>query len=98
MKSPDSVLVGFALEEREQLSGGIGKLRARGCDIAVLNALDAPDSGFEGDRNTMTIVTFEADRAVMHHYEPAPKPVCAEYILEHVWRLYRARLHSTSNQ
>ncbi|RMF36507.1 MAG: bifunctional phosphopantothenoylcysteine decarboxylase/phosphopantothenate synthase [Chlorobiota bacterium] len=90
-KPPDGVLVGFALEEQQRLDDGIAKLRVRGCDVAVLNALDAPESGFEGDSNTITIVTFDGDRAVRHSYAPAPKRVCAEYVLDHAVRLLYAR-------
>lgn len=90
-KPNNAVLVGFALEEQERLEEGIEKLRERGCDIAVLNALDAPDSGFEGDRNTLTIVTFEGDQQQQHSYPPAPKRVCAEYVLNHVVALLQQR-------
>jgi phosphopantothenoylcysteine decarboxylase/phosphopantothenate--cysteine ligase len=83
-KRPGAVLVGFALESSEQLDSGIEKLRQRGCDIAVLNAFDAPDSGFEGDTNTIVVVTFEGGQPHRHSYPPSPKRVCAEYILDRV--------------
>jgi phosphopantothenoylcysteine decarboxylase/phosphopantothenate--cysteine ligase len=90
-KREGAILVGFALESIEQLASGIEKLRMRGCDIAVLNAFDAPESGFEGDANTITVVTFTHNAPQQHQYEAAPKRVCAEYILNHVAALLEIR-------
>ncbi len=83
-KPPGAVLVGFALESKDQLESGIEKLRTRGCDIAVVNAFDLPDSGFEGEMNTITIATFNGQQPTVHRYPALPKRVCAELILNHV--------------
>lgn len=96
-KPPGGILVGFALEEQHRLDDGIAKLRARGCDLAVLNAFDVPESGFEGDSNTIEIVTFDGDRAIRRSFAPASKRVCAEYVLDHAVRLLYAR-RDTANR
>jgi len=90
-KRTDAVLVGFALESSQHLDDGIEKLRSRGCDIAVLNAFDAPNSGFEGELNTITVAIIEGESVVRHAYQPSPKRVCAEHILHHVISLLQQR-------
>lgn len=90
-KPSNGVVVGFALEEQQRLEEGIEKLRARGCDIAVLNAINAAESGFEGDWNTVTIVTFQGEQQQQRSYPPAPKRICAEYLLNHVAALAQQR-------
>lgn len=91
VKSPHAVVVGFALEQHDQLDDGIEKLRRRGCDIAVLNAFDAPNSGFESDHNTITVATFDNGTAQQYSYAPAPKRICAEYILNHAVAILHQR-------
>lgn len=87
-KRQGQIVVGFALEEAAHLDQGIEKLQAKGCDIIVLNALDAPNSGFESSMNTITVVTVTPAGIERLSYPPAPKQVCAEYILNHVAQRY----------
>lgn len=55
-KKANQILVGFALEEtRYSNQNALKKLQQKNCDILVLNFLDKPNSGFQGDLNTIVI-------------------------------------------
>lgn len=55
-KPPGAVVVGFALESESLIDNARKKLHAKGADMIVANAAGAPDSGFGGDNNTVTLV------------------------------------------
>jgi phosphopantothenoylcysteine decarboxylase/phosphopantothenate--cysteine ligase len=77
------VLVGFAVETRDLVHYARSKLERKGCDIVVANLAE---HGFEGDQNTVTIVTREAAIAL----ERQPKRAVADAILDRVVALVRS--------
>jgi phosphopantothenoylcysteine decarboxylase/phosphopantothenate--cysteine ligase len=50
------ILAGFAAETDEVLANARHKLAAKGCDLIVANDVSLPDSGFESDHNTATLL------------------------------------------
>lgn len=86
-KRPDQFLVGFALETDDAEENARRKLETKRCDLVVLNRAGAPDSGFGGDRNTITLVTPDGNTA----FPAAGKAECARQILDEVSRRYSAR-------
>lgn len=77
------VLVGFAVETGDLIGYARSKLERKGCDMVVANLAE---HGFEGDENTVTIVTRDRADAL----ERQPKRAVAEAILHRV----RERLES----
>ncbi|MFP4527325.1 MAG: bifunctional phosphopantothenoylcysteine decarboxylase/phosphopantothenate synthase [Candidatus Kapaibacterium sp.] len=83
-KKPGQLLVGFALESENELEYGRKKLREKNCDMIIINSATKPDSGFGGDKNTITIV----DRNGSEKPFPAmAKDECAAAILRHAVKL-----------
>lgn len=54
-KTKNQVLVGFALETRDEKQGALQKLKAKNADIIVLNSLRDEGAGFGFDTNKITI-------------------------------------------
>ncbi|MFO0557026.1 MAG: bifunctional phosphopantothenoylcysteine decarboxylase/phosphopantothenate--cysteine ligase CoaBC [Polyangiales bacterium] len=77
------VLVGFAVETGDLVGYARSKLERKGCDMVVANLAE---HGFEGDQNTVTIVTREAAMAL----ERQPKRAVADAILDRVVALVRS--------
>jgi phosphopantothenoylcysteine synthetase/decarboxylase len=50
------ILAGFAAETDDLLANARHKLSAKGCDLIVANDVSLPDSGFESDHNTATLL------------------------------------------
>lgn len=71
------VLVGFAVETGDLVGYARSKLERKGCDMVVANLAE---HGFEGDQNTVTIVTRERADAL----ERQPKRTVADAILDRV--------------
>ncbi len=57
IKRADQVLVGFALESRNELENAFAKLKKKNLDMIVLNSLREEGSGFGYDTNKVTIIT-----------------------------------------
>jgi len=57
VKKKDSILVGFALETDNEISGAKKKLRDKNLDYIVLNNPAARGAGFETDTNIVTIIS-----------------------------------------
>lgn len=83
-KKPGQVLVGFALETDNAEGNARSKLERKKCDMVVLNLANRPDSGFAGERNTITLVTADGARIL----EPMSKRECAR----HLWDAIEERL------
>jgi phosphopantothenoylcysteine decarboxylase/phosphopantothenate--cysteine ligase len=77
----NQILVGFALESSNEIANAKSKLRNKNCDLLVLNSANKPDSGFEGDRNTITILN-KNDKIVP--YPVMTKMKCATVIFEQI--------------
>lgn len=56
MKRASQYLIGFALETENENEYGKKKLIDKNCDMIVVNSANKPDSGFGGDKNTVTIL------------------------------------------
>jgi phosphopantothenoylcysteine decarboxylase / phosphopantothenate---cysteine ligase len=54
-KKPGQILVGFALENRNEVDNARKKLESKNADIIVLNSLNDPGAGFGFDTNQVTI-------------------------------------------
>lgn len=74
-------VVGFALEAADILENARRKLVGKNCDLLVLNAANRPDSGFAGDRNTITVLDRKDG---VRDYPPASKEQCAAAIWDEV--------------
>ncbi|MCU0425258.1 MAG: hypothetical protein MUF71_06480 [Candidatus Kapabacteria bacterium] len=78
VKGDKQVIVGFALEARNHLDNAQKKLVSKRADMIVLNALGKPQSGFDIDENTITILK---QNAAPKDFSPMPKTECAKVIL-----------------
>ncbi|MFA6569766.1 MAG: bifunctional phosphopantothenoylcysteine decarboxylase/phosphopantothenate synthase [Bacteroidota bacterium] len=79
IKRQDQKLVGFALESSNEIENGWKKLRNKNCDIIVVNSVNKPQSGFQSDDNTITILTKFGREEV---FPPMSKERCALTILK----------------
>lgn len=84
IKSNSQKVVGFALESENEIENGIKKLNRKRCDMIVVNSASKPDSGFGGDKNTITIITAEGET---RPFPPLPKSECAVEILKMITSL-----------
>lgn len=57
VKRPGQFLCGFALETDHEEAHAVGKLKEKNLDMIVLNSLNDPGAGFQGDTNKVTIFT-----------------------------------------
>lgn len=55
-KKKGTVLVGFALETRDELRNAHEKLKKKNLDLIILNSLKDKGAGFGGDTNVVTII------------------------------------------
>jgi len=56
IKSPDQLLVGFALETNDELQNAYAKLSKKNLDFIVLNSMNDCGAGFGVDTNKITII------------------------------------------
>jgi len=83
-KHDNQILVGFALESVNPLEYGIKKMMDKRCDMMIINQANQPDSGFGGDKNTITIL----DQTMQSTNLPTmTKQECAEEIFNHLLRM-----------
>lgn len=81
-----SVIVGFALETNDVLSGGREKLAAKGLDLVVVNDATEPGAGFGVDTNRVTIISRNGEEDVLPLMD---KRDVADAILDRVEALRR---------
>lgn len=55
-KTPQQIVVGFALETNNELAHALDKLRKKNFDLIVLNSLRDPNAGFGYDTNKITVI------------------------------------------
>ena len=80
-RRPEQTLVGFAAEHgAEAISRAREKLERKGLDAIVFNDISRPEIGFDSERNEVTIVTAEGERAVPE----SAKEEVAEAVLDEV--------------
>jgi phosphopantothenoylcysteine decarboxylase / phosphopantothenate---cysteine ligase len=81
MRKPEQTLVGFAAEHgAEAISRAREKLERKGLDAIVFNDISRPEIGFDSERNEVTIVTVQGERAVPE----STKEEVAEAVLDEV--------------
>jgi phosphopantothenoylcysteine decarboxylase/phosphopantothenate--cysteine ligase len=83
-KKNGQILVGFALENRDETAHARKKLESKNADILVLNSLNDPGAGFGFDTNQVTI--FEKG-GVEIRYDRKPKKLVAKDIVERIIKL-----------
>ena len=81
IKTPKQVLVGFALENNNELEYAVNKLKVKKADMMVMNSLRDEGAGFGYDTNKITI--FEKD-GLSISYERKPKQQVAGDIVDRI--------------
>jgi phosphopantothenoylcysteine decarboxylase/phosphopantothenate--cysteine ligase len=81
IKSENQTLVGFALESTNLLEYAKGKLENKNCNIIIANKSNTPNSGFNKDVNTITIID---DKGTVKPVDTASKKDIANIILSFV--------------
>ena len=81
IKPDNQTLVGFALENTNLLEYAKGKLENKNCNIIVANKANTPNSGFNKDVNTITIID---DKGSVTPIETASKKEIANVILNYI--------------
>ncbi len=82
-KRPGQVLVGFALETRNDEAEARRKLTEKNLDLVVLNNPSTPGAGFEVDTNVVTLLTTETCEAL----PLLPKTEVAKEIVSRAWQI-----------
>lgn len=57
IKTQNQTLIGFALESENEIENANKKLVSKNCDYLILNSANKVDSGFGGDKNTVSILS-----------------------------------------
>lgn len=83
-KSDNQIVVGFALESDNEIENAISKLKRKKCDLIVLNSANKPDSGFDGDYNTITLIDKNEK---IEEFPPMLKQDCSKVIFEKIFKL-----------
>jgi phosphopantothenoylcysteine decarboxylase/phosphopantothenate--cysteine ligase len=91
-KQHHQFLVGFALESEELRLNAIKKLSSKRADIIVGNYANKPNSGFNGDNNTLSVFY---SNGVIEDFEPMTKQECAVELFKRI-ALYKTYLRNTT--
>ena len=78
------ILVGFALENNNELSNAINKLEKKNLDLIVLNSLNDEGAGFGYDTNKITVVDCSGN---VTPYKLKKKDEVADDIFKHIIEL-----------
>ena len=84
-KKAGQVLVGFALETRDERAYALGKLESKNADMIVMNSLNDAGAGFGVDTNKITI--FEKDGTEMAYEQKSKQQVAADIVDRIIMRL-----------
>ena len=87
-KKSNQLLIGFALENKNEKQYAIGKLDAKHADMIILNSLNDDGAGFGYDTNKITI--FEKSGAELN-YERKTKQQVAKDIVDRIVKLLYAK-------
>ena len=87
IKKKGQVLVGFALETRDEKAYALGKLQTKNADLIVLNSAKDEGAGFGVDTNKITIFSKDGQE---WSYEQKPKQQVAKDIVDQVVKLLYA--------
>ena len=77
----DQLLIGFALENNNEIKNAKKKLKEKNLDIIVLNSLNDEGAAFGHDTNKVTIID---DNLKINHYDLKPKRFVANDIFEYI--------------
>ena len=77
----DQLLIGFALENENEIENAKKKLKEKNLDIIVLNSLNDEGAAFGHDTNKVTIID---DNLKVNHYDLKPKRFVANDIFEYI--------------
>ena len=77
-------MVGFALENNNELSHAKNKLEKKNLDLIVLNSLNDEGAGFGYDTNKITVVDYAGK---VTPYELKKKDEVAEDVFKHIIEL-----------
>ena len=77
----DQLLIGFALENNNEIKNAKKKLKEKNLDIIVLNSLNDEGAAFGHDTNKVTIID---DNLKVNHYDLKPKRFVANDIFEYI--------------
>ena len=77
----DQLLIGFALENNNEINNAKKKLKEKNLDIIVLNSLNDEGAAFGHDTNKVTIID---DNLKVNHYDLKPKRFVANDIFEYI--------------
>ena len=80
----NQILVGFALENNDELSNAKNKLDKKNLDLIVLNSLNDEGAGFGYDTNKITVVDYSGK---VTPYELKKKDEVAEDVFKHIIEL-----------
>jgi phosphopantothenoylcysteine decarboxylase/phosphopantothenate--cysteine ligase len=87
-KKVGQVLVGFALENKNEKQYAMEKLTAKNADMIVLNSLNDDGAGFSFDTNKVTI--FEKN-GIELNFEKKPKQQVAKDIVDRIVKILYAK-------
>ncbi|MEY4877342.1 MAG: hypothetical protein RL708_2492 [Bacteroidota bacterium] len=85
LKTSHQVLVGFALETKNELENAKIKLKNKNADIIVLNSLQNKGAGFQHQTNQITIIDSKNNEI---NFELKSKTLVAVDILKHIIQYY----------
>jgi phosphopantothenoylcysteine decarboxylase/phosphopantothenate--cysteine ligase len=80
-KKPNQCLIGFALEDSNELSNAIKKIESKNLDFIVLNSLNDNGAGFEHDTNKVTLIDKNKRKV---EFGLANKYAIASQIVNHI--------------
>jgi phosphopantothenoylcysteine decarboxylase/phosphopantothenate--cysteine ligase len=82
LKTPNQILVGFALETNNEEVFAIKKLQSKNLDLIVLNSLNDTGAGFKNDTNKITIIDKNLAQTTFKLKTKAEvaKDICAKII------------------
>ena len=79
----NQLLIGFALENDNEIENAKKKLKEKKLDIIILNSLNDEGAAFGHDTNKVTIID---DNLKVNHYDLKPKRFVANDIFEYILR------------
>ena len=84
IKKKGQLLIGFALETDNERENANAKLRAKNCDLIVLNSLKDEGAGFGNTTNKITIFSAEGEEVT---FDTKPKEAVASDIVDAIAKL-----------
>jgi phosphopantothenoylcysteine decarboxylase/phosphopantothenate--cysteine ligase len=82
--APNTLRIGFAAETDDVVAQALDKLRRKGLTMVVANQVGGPNSPFDSETNTVSLVRGESD---VRHLPSLPKAAVAHHILDAIREL-----------